>query len=104
MPSPTCWLQGAGHAPRIPKLLTVNVASTAQVLEDLQDRAEEDAVMVNRVGGECEDAEQVCDGWPWMSPPRVGRPAIRWDAMRSDSRDAGAHPDLPGRDNGPGSA
>ena len=43
-------------------------------LEDLQDRAAADAVMVNRVGGECEPLDKVCDGWPWMSPISGGMP------------------------------
>lgn len=49
MPSDTCWLLSARHAPRIPQAVDGERGRHDAALEDFQDRAAEEAVLVNRV-------------------------------------------------------
>ena len=70
-----------GTAPRIPhRLLTVNW-TVGRGLEHLQDWRRR-SLVVYRLGGVCKSLFKICDGWPWMSPPRVGFPALRFDAIK----------------------
>jgi hypothetical protein len=75
MPSPARWLLGAGHAPRIPQAVDGERGQHDAALEDLQGRASAEAVMVNRVRGDCEPLNK-------SATAGHGCPLLEWDALR----------------------